>query len=753
MMMAMPNSMPAMSQEQKQQIQLLQQQYSAYVQQQLQQWQRQQGEQQSQQRGMIPNAARHVVSVPSSGASSPLPPGAGFPLFPPPAAGNRKQQQQKQKQKEKVAKAATVHARGKRWARKSQYLAAQLHMPPFFVGKKLRSGKWTEAEETYANRLVKDFNLGALPDCKPGVTLRAYLARKLHCSPMRISKKYAGNNVGKAIYLGKGTPSLPMHTVRPGMPEASRAPNAPAAEQAPLFTLEALFYRSIDCGSGSVSGVCSSASSTAPTPSAGASLGPTPPPPPLPFGLPADGTTCIPPMYQQAAASQKGTGMPFYPGFVQVPHAPDQNNMPQHVPSPFVAPPMLQPVQQQLLPPHAVHSSGSIEARPMSTTDRSKHDHAKQNKRSAATTMQTAAPSACHQKVLHQSFLKALNAQCANNAASKGESNFPKCEQADETNNDSVPAPKTRPAQVREGHSAHATTRIEKSDSSADIPEFLSGFEKIASASESSSQLPQCPDKAAAIPGAPPTPTFTSKSFDDMHRFLGAGIPSMPSFGFGERNSAISSMALSGGVQEHTNALDGPATDALLEQGGTNGTNTDKADMNKEGQLETIREADASYEYALLAQRSVIAVMQHSAYSLKNSGNSGSSNSSTSESSAGARAKKCRIAPLASRSTVSSTSDVGGRRANVISGSERSSSELGESEFGSSRGTSSGSDDDDLEENGSNKFDSPSVLTTRKMKISGLRSNESTPKAVELSASPDDGEVLPVGPSTMSERW
>lgn len=377
---------------------------------------------------------------------------------------------------------------------------------------------------------------------------------------------------------------------------------------------------------------------------------------------------------------------------------------------------MLQPVQQQLFPPHIVHSSGSIEARLMPTTDRSKHHLAKQNQRNVATKMQQQqqlASSASHHKFLHQSFLRALNAQCANNASSTDKSNFAKYEQADETDDDSAPVPKVQPAQVKKGPDAHATTRIVNMDSSADIPEFLSGFEKIASASESSSQIPQCPDKAAAIPGAPPTPTFTSKSFDEMHRFLGAGIPSMPSFGFGERNTAISSLALpQGGVQEQLNALNGPATDALLEQGVNDGANSDEADMKKEGQLETTSEADASYEYALLAQRSVIAAMQHSAYSLKNAGNSGisvvnSSSSSTSESSAGARAKKCRIAPLPSRSTVSSTSYGGGRRANVISGSERSSSELGESEsmFGSSRGASSGSDDDGLEENGSNQFE------------------------------------------------
>ena len=60
-----------------------------------------------------------------------------------------------------------------------------------------RAGKWTLDEETLANQLVSDFENGALEDCEDGTTLRSYLARKLCCAPMRISKKFAGRCIGK----------------------------------------------------------------------------------------------------------------------------------------------------------------------------------------------------------------------------------------------------------------------------------------------------------------------------------------------------------------------------------------------------------------------------------------------------------------------------------------------------------------------------------------------------------------------------
>jgi hypothetical protein len=60
-----------------------------------------------------------------------------------------------------------------------------------------RAGKWTVDEETFALSLIKDFEAGILLDCEEGSTLRSYLARKLNCAPMRISKKFAGKCIGK----------------------------------------------------------------------------------------------------------------------------------------------------------------------------------------------------------------------------------------------------------------------------------------------------------------------------------------------------------------------------------------------------------------------------------------------------------------------------------------------------------------------------------------------------------------------------
>jgi hypothetical protein len=64
----------------------------------------------------------------------------------------------------------------------------------------LRRGKWTPEEESYANRLIEEFKAGMLP-IADGTTLRTFLSKLLHCDPMRISKKYVGNNcIGKVIF-------------------------------------------------------------------------------------------------------------------------------------------------------------------------------------------------------------------------------------------------------------------------------------------------------------------------------------------------------------------------------------------------------------------------------------------------------------------------------------------------------------------------------------------------------------------------
>mmetsp|Transcript_8582 Transcript_8582/g.8709 ORF Transcript_8582/g.8709 Transcript_8582/m.8709 type:complete len:165 (+) Transcript_8582:125-619(+) len=52
-----------------------------------------------------------------------------------------------------------------------------------------RGGKWTMEERRYAQFIIDCFQAGYAPDSKR-TTLRCYLAGKLNCNPMRISKKF-----------------------------------------------------------------------------------------------------------------------------------------------------------------------------------------------------------------------------------------------------------------------------------------------------------------------------------------------------------------------------------------------------------------------------------------------------------------------------------------------------------------------------------------------------------------------------------
>ncbi len=62
-------------------------------------------------------------------------------------------------------------------------------------------GKWTLAEEIYADTLIHHFMDGSLTDCEEGTTLRSYIADKLKCQPIRITKKYSGSKyTGKVNY-------------------------------------------------------------------------------------------------------------------------------------------------------------------------------------------------------------------------------------------------------------------------------------------------------------------------------------------------------------------------------------------------------------------------------------------------------------------------------------------------------------------------------------------------------------------------
>ena len=111
----------------------------------------------------------------------------------------------------------------------------------------LRSGKWTPEEEIYANILIEFFEAGEVDEFEHhlnihnhnnnnhnnnnkvgeqqqqqsqthlkttitnGMTLRSYLSRKLFCSPMRISKKFAGKGIGKRVYMSQNPSNLFHH--------------------------------------------------------------------------------------------------------------------------------------------------------------------------------------------------------------------------------------------------------------------------------------------------------------------------------------------------------------------------------------------------------------------------------------------------------------------------------------------------------------------------------------------------------------
>ncbi|KAL7475010.1 hypothetical protein ACHAW6_000945 [Cyclotella cf. meneghiniana] len=69
-------------------------------------------------------------------------------------------------------------------------------------GNPLRRGKWTPEESDYANRLILEFRRGTLPlPPNATITLREFLSKLLRCDPMRITKKFEGDNcLRKVVY-------------------------------------------------------------------------------------------------------------------------------------------------------------------------------------------------------------------------------------------------------------------------------------------------------------------------------------------------------------------------------------------------------------------------------------------------------------------------------------------------------------------------------------------------------------------------
>ena len=290
-----------------------------------------------------------------------------------------------------------------------------------------------------------------------------------------------------------------------------------------------------------------------------------------------------------------------------------------------------------------------------------------------------------HQAELHQSFLNALNSRASSSSSPESQQPYNPTAEAKDSDNG-------------------------RSDSTADYTEILAGFEKVAEPSGAggatvldATQIPlwSTVDTALTL-GAPETPPMTSKSFDDFHRFLGQGIPSMPNLARGEQNNGSNDDSSSGGgVKPRPIAVatvNGPATEAL--HGQREGNSAGDISFN----------IDASEDYSVLAQQSVLAAMQHSAYAAplktketenaskkkKNSRTISEANS-TSSSASEPGAKRTRTAVSPQRSTVStSSSNSAGMRATVVTESDSmfDSSSRGVTSSSGSGSSGSGSDND-----------------------------------------------------------
>lgn len=63
-----------------------------------------------------------------------------------------------------------------------------------------RKGKWSTDEHKYANMMMKQFQLGALP-LVDGLHLRGFISSLLQCDPLRVTKKYSGHAIGKQNFF------------------------------------------------------------------------------------------------------------------------------------------------------------------------------------------------------------------------------------------------------------------------------------------------------------------------------------------------------------------------------------------------------------------------------------------------------------------------------------------------------------------------------------------------------------------------
>lgn len=501
-----------------------------------------------------------------------------------------------------------------------------------FQHMKLRRGKWTPEEEEYANRLIEEFENGTVTGCENGCTLRAFLSRKLHCAPMRISKKFAGKSIGKHVFLSRSTGT--------GLAHARSSRNHDNGVK--LKELEQKFYHSLLSESNGV----------------------------------GDASHMHPHLMAHHAFGMFQPHAPFTP---QGPHLSLTHNPFFHN---FVPNSSGAMVPSFGMPNAAVNKGQSVAVATTKSTPSSTTSHEMNN--SIQSTVGNN-----HAEQLQQTYLNAIKQAPAPEKESKSspqqkaDSNARKQKNPSRTEGDAAPNNETKTNALSSTTAIHsdqpagsandnATTNGASCQSSPDdggegepsvvaapqdslgngpteLPDLVSGFDNIAATTATAFQLQQqslcCPPDGTSLPPAAEmmcyySPAYTSKSFDDLHQYLGTpqpfqlnsksvageankedtGVPVTESLKLNQKaagattsrdgrssqpESNMSSEQMRGMPQPALVSL-GPATN--MRSGAVAQNFLVIAPSDKSNQA---AQADA---YAMFAQQSALAVSQHSAY-------------------------------------------------------------------------------------------------------------------------------------------
>jgi hypothetical protein len=349
----------------------------------------------------------------------------------------------------------------------SLHHAPKPHLTPAaFQGRKLRSGKWIKEEEDYAELLISLFERGQVEDCENGCTLRSFLSRKLHCAPMRISKKYAGKGIGKMVYLSK---------LNVGISISGEEHKATTAR---VKTTEERFFKAVFPGSDyhDVSHSFFSLYARFSLTQILIRLCCFSCPPLQPFEA-----------YTRESTKAGAATGPFHPGVLparfpyQIPGNVSKSSHPVSAPTPTMG-------------------SGTVQTRVQPAPETAP-------KNATAPIDQT--------KMLHQSFMNALNQE---SPASVAATTAPQV----------IPIGASRTPLARPTQHAQASAPAVSQGAAPEtneVPDFLAGFDNVTSNLKHGTAQGKSTTDASPTGGIPQySPPFTSQSFDDFHRLLGKDL-------------------------------------------------------------------------------------------------------------------------------------------------------------------------------------------------------------------------------------